>query len=192
VQTTLAGIGEKDQPFAPYSPAYKEQIDSVGGKPRQVVDLRGLFYHKGQKRSGSKRNLGQGRRGVVKRAFQRDTRSKFQTPSIVSFRTAETRPQRGIIDPLSEMSLDLIKVESTNDRLTIEYEPREKDYMILHNKGDGKLPQRKWFTANKTAVRAAILQATSTVIQARVEWFNDHSKSGGAPTSHRKGKTPEA
>src|SRR5689334_3804877 len=65
IQTTLAGIGENDQPFEPYSPAYKELIDSVGGKPRQVVDLRGLFYHDGQRRSRGKKDRGQGRRAFV-------------------------------------------------------------------------------------------------------------------------------
>src|SRR4051812_30237106 len=87
IASTLAGVGEADSPFAPYSPAYKELIDSVGGKPRQVVDLRGLFYHSGQKRSRSKKNLGQGRRAFIQRGFVAGIgkKGRFGTPKFVGF-----------------------------------------------------------------------------------------------------------
>lgn len=188
VQTTLAGIGEGDQPFAPYSPAYKELIDAVGGKPRQVVDLRGLFYHEGQKRAKAKTNRGQGRRAFVTRAFTTLARPRRgvafpESPKLVQFQamTEETRPQRGLTDKLSEMSLDLLKVEASDDRMTIVYEPRSKDYMAKHQKGDGTTPARPWFSANKSAVKAAMNDALQTVIRARVAWANDHQQSGPAP-----------
>lgn len=181
VQTTLAGIGAGDAPFAPYSASYKELIDAVGGKPRQTVDLRGLFYHDGQKRSRSKQNRGQGRRAFVTRAFAIFPQGGHDN-RLISFqaKTAETRPQRGLTDPLSEMSLDLIHVEATDDGLTVFYEPRQHDYMLAHQE------TRPWFSANKSAVRAAIASAVQTVIGARVQWANDHAQSGRPPVPPRK------
>jgi hypothetical protein len=181
IQTTLAGIGENDEPFAPYSASYKELIDSVGGKPRQVVDLRGLFYHQGQKRSRSKKDLGQGRRAFVTRAFAVFPQSGNDN-RLVHFqaKTAETRPQRGLTDPLSEMSLDLVHVEATDNSLQVYYEPRANDYMLVHQQ------TRPWFSANKTAVRAAIYSAVETVIKARVQWAGDHLQSGPAPKPPRR------
>jgi hypothetical protein len=188
VQTTLAGIGEGDQAFAPYSPGYIELLNAVGGKPRGTVDLRGVFYHQGQRRFRGRRNLGQGRRAYISVQFGART-APGQPARQVGFtaRTRETRPQRGITDPLSEMSLDLVKVEATDTGFRIVYAPRVHPYMILHNEGGargGKV--RKWFTLGKAAVVASMTNALKNVIRARVLWFNDHGstvadrpKSGG-------------
>lgn len=165
VKTTLAGIGENDQPFAPYSPGYSELLKSVGDKPGGVVNLRGRFYHNAhQSRYRGKKDLGQGRKGKSK--------VKFATGREVTFNTSqETRPMLGVTDPNSEMSLDLIHVEPHDDRVTVFYEGRQKDYMIFHNRGDGKLPKRTWFTAKKAAIAAVIDATFKKVIAARVQRF---------------------
>jgi hypothetical protein len=171
VQTTLAGIGENDQPFAPYSKSYTETIQAVGGKPGQVVNLRGLFYHEGQKRYAGKRQMGQGRRAYIGVGFLAMSKEGLEGgATAVRFfaQTLETRPQRGITDKLSEMSLDLIKIEVEDTRLRLSYEPRKDPYMIYHQNGEGRLPQRKWFTANKAAVKAALVDSMTVAIQARV------------------------
>lgn len=178
VQTTLAGLGEDDKPFQPYSPAYDELIQSVGGKPRGNVDMRGIFYHAGQKRYKGKKDLGQGRRANVNVGFAKRHTSDSLTPDLVNFtaRTAETRPMRGMTDSLSAMSRDLIKIEATDISLKIIYEPRNasESYMIDHNEGKGKQPKRTWFTWKKAAVQGAVMNAVETLIRARVAWFNDH------------------
>jgi hypothetical protein len=168
VQTTLAGIGDGDTPFAPYSPGYQAMIEAVGGKPGEVVNLRGLFYHDGQKKYRGKKNLGQKRRAYVGVAFA----SLEHGVRVFQARTEETRPQRGLTDKLSEMSLDLIGVEATDYSIKISYNPWGTPYMVWHNEGTGKAPQRKWFTLNKAAVKAAIFDTMKTAILARVQWFN--------------------
>lgn len=165
VTTTLAGIGENDQPFAPYSRGYSELLKTVGDKPGGVVNLRGRFYHSSQERRyKGKKDLGQGRRGKSK--------VKFSTGKEVTFTTTqETRPMRGVTDPLSEMSLDLIHVDAKDDQVKVYYEGRQKDYMVSHNRGDGKLPRRTWFTARKSAIAAVIRDTFNKLIAARVQRF---------------------
>ena len=169
VQTTLAGIGAGDQPFRPYSPAYQERLNAVGGKPQQTVNLRGLFYHagygpklpedKGKRIKAEKRLLG---KGALRGSYVTVTAGgrTFQA------RTGITRPQLGLTDHASEMSLDLIKVEATDTTVTLKYEPRTRDYMIEHQK------TRPWFSADKAAVQAAALNTLRTALAARVAWFN--------------------
>lgn len=205
IRTTLAGIGEGDQPFAEYSQAYKELIESVGGKPQQTVNLRGLFYHAGQKRvkfkSEKRRQLfREGRQAFVGVRFTLARRARksaaavgankaggniFKTlgkmggkargPKGIALFTARsgiTRPTRGVTDPLSEMSLDLIKVTATVDKLTITYTPRVKPYMIFHQEGRTPQPMRKWFTINRAAVRAAMLRTMQMCLESRALQFN--------------------
>lgn len=169
VQTTLGGIGANDEPFAPYSIRYQEVIDAVGGKPRQNVDLRGLFYHEGQKQKKyrsekSRQKERAGRQAYIEVAF-----------GGVGFtaKTGITRPQLGITDTLSEMSDDLIEVKVlARGRLRLVYRPRKEGYMIAHNEGEGKLPKREWFTFRKTMVVSALLDTFAHCIRARVVYFN--------------------
>jgi hypothetical protein len=213
VRTTLAGIGEGDTPFKQYSQAYQELIDSVGGKPQQTVNLRGLFYHKGQKRAkfrseASRRKFREGRQAFIgirflmsrrarrlsglgrrrgdifdtlnrmKRDYERGRRGA-RAIAMFQAKTGVTRPARGIEDRLSEMSLDLIKVQATDFSIQIIYRPRSKSYMIRHNQGDAVMPQRKWFTLNKAAVKAAMLQVMTLVLEARAQQFNFDRTSAG-------------
>ena len=220
VRTTLAGIGEKDEAFAPYSQAYAQLIAAVGGKPRQVVDLRGLFYHKGQNRvkfrSEARRQQMRAdrqayvsvrfalarkaqrqtreyrkagglklaallhsavnpQRGIVRyskfKSIQRATGARANPPkgiALFTARTGVTRPARGINDPLSEMSIDLIKVIAENQLLRIIYTARKTPYMITHNRGEGKMPKRTWFTLEKAAVKATIIKGFEIIIKARL------------------------
>jgi hypothetical protein len=179
VSTTLAGIGENDQPFAPYSPAYLATIDAVGGKPQQTVNLRGLFYHAGQKRvrfrnPERRRQYREGRRAYIAVGFT----TKGGRSVAFTAKTGITRPAKGIIDPLSEMSLDLIFVTAWGSYLKLTYAPREKPYMIHHNEGTGRGPQRRWFTLEKTKVQQALLTTLREAIKARVAWFNSHNIGG--------------
>lgn len=181
VRTTLAGIGENDQSFAPYSPGYQALLDAVGGKPRQTVDLRGLFYKEGQtpkkyRSEKSRRREGEGRQAYIDAAFKANG-----TDVAFNAKTGITRPQMGVTDPRSEMSLDLIRAEPSESGVAIIYEPRAEEYMITHQNGDGKAPKRTWFTASKQAVRAGLLAATGIIIKARAAWFNDHGESAPAP-----------
>lgn len=168
VVTTLAGIGEGDAPFAPYSRAYQEVLDAVGGKMRGTVDLRGIFYHAGQKRV---RYRSEARRRQYREGRQAYIRVAFGNLSFTA-RTGVTRPAKGIIDPLSEMSRDLISVVATDYNLKITYTARSEPYMIAHQEGSGRAPKRVWFTLNKTKVREALLSSIRTAIAARVNWFN--------------------
>ncbi|HLL88759.1 MAG TPA: hypothetical protein VK324_05610 [Tepidisphaeraceae bacterium] len=177
VQTTLAGIGEGDRPFAPYSASYGQTIDAVGGKSRGTTDLRGMFYPPGtgptpprntkgglaawEKRQRAK---GAGRRGYVAVTVAQGART-FHA------RTAVTRPQRGLTDPLSEMSRDLVRVEAEGSTLRIIYEPRARKHMIYHQQGDG-VPRRVWFTADKAAVRGGMVAVVGVALKARAAWFN--------------------
>lgn len=179
VQTTLAGIGEDDKPFEPYSAAYQATLDAVGGKARQTVDLRGIFYHDGQKhkhyRSEKRRQAERaGRRAYVGVAFVH--RAKDGTLGgirVFQGATKTTRPQVGLTDPRSEMSLDLIKIHATDDRLTLQYVPRSEDYMVTHQRGDGTAPARVWFSAKKAAVWEAMVGVFARAVAARVQRFND-------------------
>jgi hypothetical protein len=168
VQATLAGVGENDSPFAPYSKSYQDLIDAVGGKPQGVVNMRGVFLKEGQKdvkyRSAARRQAARaGRRAYV---TVRAGGSEFTA------RTRPTRTARGLNDSLSEMSLDLITVEATDTSLRLTYSPRDDSYMIQHNDGTGKAPQRKWFTLNRSNVKAQLVDAFATAIRARVARFN--------------------
>jgi hypothetical protein len=223
VRTTLAGIGEGDQAFVPYSKAYQAIVDAVGGKPQQTVNLRGLFYHSGQKRvkfrsEARRQQFREGRQAFVgvqftlSRRAQRLTRayrkaggstlaamlhaavnergstggrrSKFASinklrglPSLpaapkglalFTARTGITRPAKGVTDPLSEMSLDLIKVVVANEQMKIIYHARKRGYMVTHNNGEGHMPRRKWFSLDNAAVRAAILRGFEIILKARI------------------------
>lgn len=184
VQTTLAGIGEGDQPFAPYSPAYKALLDAVGGKPRQTVDLRGLFYHEGQTQKKYRSEKVRRREAAGRQAYIGVAFASLKS-GVRSFtgKTGVTRPQLGLTDPRSEMSLDLIHVEVADKSFSIIYESREKPYMIAHQDGDNHMPMRKWFTANKAAVRAGLFRAIEIIFEARASWFNDHGNSGSYPAA---------
>jgi len=161
VRTTLAGIGDGDQPFREYSPAYRALIESVGGKASGVVDLRGVFEKrapKGGEYSRTARSRGAGRRAYVE--ISAGGRRFFA-------RTKRTRPRLGLVDPQSEMSRDLITVEVTGAaRAKIVYKPRAQSYMILHNE------DRKWFSVNKTAVQAAGVYTLQQLFAARCDAFN--------------------
>lgn len=236
VRTTLAGIGAGDTAFAPYSPAYQAMIDAVGGKPQQTVNLRGLFYHEGQKRvkyrsEARRQQFRADRQAYVNVRFLMSRRAQvlnregrgasnipladlireavnpgnprmpilsgFRTDTarrglaLFTARTGVTRPARGVTDQLSEMSLDLISVvvEATAgaESLKIIYKPRKKAYMIIHNKGDGKIPQRKWFTLDKAAVKGAIIEGFRTIIKARMLRAK---LAGGGPGSTGGGGVP--
>jgi hypothetical protein len=187
VRATLAGIGEADTPFAPYSPAYAALIASVGGKPQQTVNLRGLFYPPGTEPDWKKlgltkrgrktieviRRRGGGRRAYVSVAFARGGLAGYLggVGSLVRFtgRTPTTRPQLGLTDPLSEMSLDLITVEASGNTLRIVYTPRSRDYMIAHQRGEGRMPRRTWFTLNRHVVLAAMRRGLEICLAARVK-----------------------
>ena len=173
VRTTLAGIGAGDAPFKPYSPAYQERLDAVGGKPQQTVNLRGVFYPPGQGPRPRKSDLASPaataawekrmlKKGALRRAFVSVTAGgrTFQA------KTALTRPAMGLVDRLSEMSADLITVQTTDDSLTLVYSPRARDYMVAHQ------DTRPWFTANKRAVVAALVTTVRAAVAARADWFN--------------------
>lgn len=175
VRTTLAGIGEDDQGFTPYSKAYQEVVDAVGGKPQGGVNLRGLFYHGGQKRKRYRSEAARLREREGRQAFVSVT---FGTRGLMlggqgllsSFtaRTGVTRPARGVTDPLSEMSLDLIRVDATHDSISLRYVPRSKPYMIRHHNGDSKMPRRPWFTLKRAACVAGMHKVLRLVVRARI------------------------
>jgi hypothetical protein len=161
VRATLAGIGENDEPFAPYSAKYRELIESVGGKPGGVVNLRGVFYHGGRepkKVSARMRRMGAGRRAFV---WVNAGGTRFLA------RTKLTRPQKGLTDAESEMSVDLIsvKVQEKSQSVRIVYVPRREKYMIFHQE------TRKWFTLNRANVRGAIVEAMRRLLEARIFAF---------------------
>lgn len=180
IVTTLAGIGEDDQQFASYSEAYLEEINAVGGKPRGNVDLRGLFYKDGQKRYRGKKDLGQGRRSYISRAFNAlGKKVAFQA------RTKETRPQRGVEDKLSELSRDLITVEATDDLLRLIYDPRESPHMIAHQRGENGMPKRVWFTLRKKAVWEAMVSRFKQGLIERIAIFNAGGSARGTQGYYR-------
>ncbi len=185
VGATLSGKGENDTDFKPYSPAYKEQISAVGGKPQgDRVNLRGVFYPPGSgpkprktQKAWEKQDRSLRKKGAGRRAYITITRGgkTFQV------KTAATRPALGLTDPLSEMSLDLIKIEATDQRLTITYSPRKSRHMIIHQTGEGKMPKRTWFTLNRKNVIALVKEKVVHLFKARVAWFNNHLNSGKPP-----------
>jgi hypothetical protein len=159
IQTTLAGLGENDGPFKQYSPKYKELIEAVGGKPGGVVNLRGVFYHDNKSRRVSKTSL---RKGGGRRAYVLLT---FGGRSFIA-RTRQTRPQSGLIDKESEMSLDLIEIKVpplANPTVFLIYRARKIPYMVKHNE------TRRWFTLKKSAVRGAAIETMRTLLAARVD-----------------------
>jgi hypothetical protein len=171
VSTTLAGLGPDDSAYQPYSDSYQKLIDSVGGKPQGTVNLRGIWLAKGDKnprfRSAERRRLsGAGRGSYVTVTAGGRT---FQA------RTPITRPALGIEDPRSELSVDLISLECDDNKLVIRYNPREQEYMLYHQAGSGKLPQREWFTLKRTAIQAAMRHMLETAFNARVARFNNPS-----------------
>lgn len=173
IQWTLAGIGAGDQAFAPYSASYQRQLDAVGGKVRQTVDMRGIFLKEGQKlpkyRSEKRmKQMGAGKQGKYGVAFVSLTTGIH----VFEAKTKVTRPANGITDPYSEMSLDLLAVQAFESGVTITYNPRKEDYMVAHNDGAGRAPQREWFTLDRAAIKAAVMAATTAVLSSRVERFN--------------------
>jgi hypothetical protein len=178
VQTTLAGIGEGDSSFAQYSKLYQEQLDAVGGKPSGVVDLRGIFV-KDQRygKTRTRRFKNPTREAArVKRARARgEGRQAFVLVTIgkTSFiaRTKVTRARKGLLDPESEMSTDLIRIIAMPNGIRLEYRPRHESYMINHNEGDGVV-KREWFSVNKTPVKAAVSSTLATIFRALIRSFN--------------------
>jgi len=178
VQTTLAGIGEGDAPFAPYSESYQAQLDAVGGKPSGVVDLRGIFVKDSRYKKGRTRRFKDATKEAarVKRARARgEGRIAFVQVTIGdrSFiaQTKATRARKGLVDQQSEMSADLIHVLATPNGIRLEYRPRHDSYMVNHNEGDG-VPKREWFTVQKTPVKAAVSATLVTIFRALIRSFN--------------------
>lgn len=185
VQTTLAGIGENDEAFAPYSKEYQALLEAVGGKRRGVVDMRGIFFPAGKgpksaaallKYQGRKarRRDNAGRRAFVQVAAVGVRAGALGVSGNTFFaRTRVTRPQKGLSDALSEMSLDLLHVQPSEHGFTITYRPRRKGYMIAHQKSPPKgTPRRVWFTLNKRAVFEAVRDVIKQGFKARAAWFN--------------------
>jgi hypothetical protein len=88
--------------------------------------------------------------------------------AIFQAKTGITRPAKGVTDPLSEMSLDLIKVVVANEQMKIIYHARKNGYMVVHNNGEGHMPRRRWFSLDKAAVKAAILRGFEIILKARL------------------------
>lgn len=165
VITTLQGLAQGDVPFKPYSKSYQELIDAVGGKPSGVVDLRGIFVHAGKKEKTPKqisRNLLQ--KGGGRKSFVYITVAKGKKTILV--RTRQTRARFGMNDKASEMSRDLITVVAEKQRVKLIYKPREKNYMIEHQK------TRPWFSVNKAAVRNNVFETIKILFAARIAEFN--------------------
>jgi hypothetical protein len=191
LRTTLAGIGADDQLFPPYSPSYLAKLEAVGGKPRQVVDLRGVFYGPGSSEPiSTKKNALRGEKKDKKLRGQGANRRAFITVKAggrtFSATTAITRPQLGLTDPNSELSLDLITITTTDTSLRLTYTPRRNKYMLYHQDGEGKNPKRTWFTLDKSAVAAAAVQTLKTDLAARAQRFNDpNARSVKGPVPHK-------
>lgn len=169
VQLTLAGVGENDQPFQPYSPAYQKLIDAVGGKPQGVPNLRGIFSKDNgasnpRFRSAERRRLS----GADRRAYINVTAGG----KTFTARTPVTRVARGLTDPESEMSLDRISITSSGGKLTLTYNPRQEAYMLTHQNGDGKMPKRTWFTLKRRGIQERMDVTFKALMAARVQRFN--------------------
>ena len=50
------------------------------------------------------------------------------------------------------------------DKITIKY--NGPDYMVYHQKGEGKMPRRKWFTLNRTHTREGIIKRIHMALKA--------------------------
>lgn len=177
VRTTLSNKADGDKPFAEYSKSYQELLDAVGGKPSGHVDLRGVFLPKGKRQrtpKGVSKNLLQ--KGGGRKAYIFITVAKGKKTILVQ--TRQTRARQGLEDKNSEMSRDLITVvafpgiKAEHQRVKLIYRPRRKNYMIVHQRGEGKMPQRKWFSVNKIAVRTAAIATMKHLFAARVAEFN--------------------
>lgn len=173
VRTTLAGIGAGDASFRPYSASYQARLDAVGGKAQQTVNLRGVFYPPGTGPKPTKRDKASPaamaafeRRLLAKGALRRAYVTVQAGGRTFQAQTGTTRPAVGLTDKLSEMSADLITVQTTDESLTLIYTPRARDYMVQHQ------DTRPWFSANKRAVAAAMVQVVRTALEARAQWFN--------------------
>ncbi len=157
VATTLEGQGVDDSAFVAYSESYLKQLRAAGGKPSGNVDLRGVLE----------------RDGIARHPASARNRSKKNQPKRPrTGSTVHIRGPGGLTDTNSEMSLDLIKVDASEQDVALTYEPRKNDYMIGHNEGSGSAPQRKWFTLKKSAVRKAIVAVLGERLAARVARFN--------------------
>jgi hypothetical protein len=163
VATTLQGQGVDDAPFAPYSASYQKLLDALGGKPGDV-DLRGIVAGDGAPT---------GRRSKSARPARGSRRVRVTAGGKTYTGRMSARPRAGLTDPQSEMSLDLITVETTSRTITITYNPRNKSYMLTHQEGDGKMPQRMWFTARKAAVEQALGDHLQAAIARRAAAFNN-------------------
>lgn len=77
------------------------------------------------------------------------------------------RPARGILDPDSEMSTDLIPVEEAGPAsVKLSYRPRNKQYMVKHQ------DTRPWFSLNKTSVVSAVFDVLTKILTRRADKFN--------------------
>jgi hypothetical protein len=148
VETTLNGIGENDQKFVPYSESYRKQLERARVQKFSDVDLRGVFYKSDTHRT---------RRGS----------RKVEAGSV-----RQRRTRAGIYDYNSEMSRHLISVVASGTSVVIRYEPDESNYMNIHNEGIGKMPRRRWFTLNKTAVQGAIWGVLREAWHDRIDRIN--------------------
>jgi hypothetical protein len=170
IRTTLVGIGKGDAPFKPYSPSYQALIDAVGGKPGGVVNLRGIFVKKGAKQFRFKdaaREAKRQRRALTRGAGRRAyVQISAGGRSFVAM-TQPTRPQMGLVDPQSEMSADLIDIRVSGDSVSLQYHPRQHDYMIGHN------DTRPWFSLEKSAVKGAVAEALKHIFVALIHSFNN-------------------
>lgn len=172
IQTTLAGIGANDTPFAPYSPRYQALIDSVGGKPGGVVDLRGVFLKEGypggkvRRFKDAKREAKRQRNALAKGAGRRAFVQVTIGDNTFTAQTKPTRPRMGLIDPQSEMSADLIKITVTAHGFRLDYSPRQRDYMTKHNE------TRPWFSTAKTPIKAAFSEVLRIGFRALIQNFN--------------------
>jgi hypothetical protein len=169
VKSTLSGIGEGDVAFTPYSKGYQALLDAVGGKPSGAVDLRGVFLHEGKKEktpaqvSRNLLRLGGGRKAHI---FVRIA------GKVIRVTTRQTRARKPTLDPQSELSTDLMHVEADRKSAKVFYKYRVKGYMLIHQRGEGRMPMRKWFSLKKRSVRAAVFGTLKVLWAARCAEFN--------------------
>jgi hypothetical protein len=83
IETTLKGIGENDQPFAPYSASYAEFLERTGAKPTSPVNLRGVISSK--RGRGNKIKLRKNNDGII------DVESEMSRDLITVIITSENR-----------------------------------------------------------------------------------------------------
>lgn len=80
--------------------------------------------------------------------------------------TRVRRPDRGVVDPESEMSAHLIRVESDGRTLTLTYESSGRQYMFAHQE------TRPWFGIDDDATQQAIMDRLAEMVEQRVRNFN--------------------